>query len=91
MSSQNERPINVVKMLVDECIDEVMESIGVENTSDNREDVMALALNDLPAKYVNTAGGRLYTHLVDNYRVQYETDVVRSLVKAAIKVKESPR
>jgi competence protein ComFB len=86
-----ERPVNIVKLLAEERLTSVMKKIGVDDTPASREDILALALNELPSKYVNTQGGRLYAQLVENYKVQYETDVLRSLTKAAIKVKEKPR
>jgi hypothetical protein len=86
-----ERPVNIVKLIAEEQLLFVMEKIGVDDTDENREDILALALNELPSKYVNTHGGRLYTQLVENNRAQYETDVLRSLTRAAIKVKERPR
>jgi competence protein ComFB len=88
---EKEKPVNVVKLIAEEQLLSVMEKLGVGDTPESREDILALALNDLPTKYVNTQGGKLYTQLVENYRVQYETDVLRSLTKAALKVKEKPR
>jgi competence protein ComFB len=68
-----------------------MNRLGVEDTGANREDVLALALNSLPTKYVTTEQGKQYAQLVDVYRLQYETDVTAALTKAAIKVMGKPR
>lgn len=91
MSSNKEKPINLVKHIAESLLPSVMLKLGVEDTAENREDILALALNSLPAKYVNSDGGRLYAELVENYKVQYQTDVLAGLTRAAIKVKNSPR
>lgn len=44
-------------------------------------DIAAIALNNLPAKYVVTEKGELYTKL-NEMEIQFEADVVKELVKA---------
>lgn len=82
---------NLVESLAEELVSSVMEKMGLEETKENIDDVLALALNILPAKYVTTDEGKQYAKLIDVYRVQYESDVVTALTKACIKVKDSPR
>lgn len=53
-------------------------------------DVAALALNDLPPKYIATEKGELYSK-VNSLRNQFEVDVIASITKAAVAVKKSPR
>jgi len=53
-------------------------------------DVAALALNDLPPKYIVTEKGELYSK-VNSLRNQFEVDVIASITKAAVAVKKSPR
>ena len=91
MSVLKERPANLVKMIAEDLLPSLMSKLDIEDTPENREDILALALNNLPTKYVTTEGGKLYAQLIENYRVQYETDVLASLVKAGFKVKERPR
>ena len=86
-----EKPINVVKDIALDLLSSVMKKMDVEDTPENREDVIALALNNLPQKYVTTSGGRLYAEMINTYKRQYETDVLMSLTKAAIQVKNRPR
>jgi competence protein ComFB len=86
-----ERPINLVKLIADELAPSVLEKMDIEVNEQNLSDVLALALNSLPTKYVTTDSGRQYAKLVEVYRVQYETDVISALTKASIKVKERPR
>jgi competence protein ComFB len=65
--------------------------LGVEDTEENREDILALTLNSLPTKYVTTEQGKQYAQLVEVYRLQYETDVTAAMTKAALKVMRQPR
>jgi competence protein ComFB len=88
---QKENPLNIVRQMAEDRLPFVMEKLEVEDTPENRADILALALNSMPAKYITTTGGKLYTQLVDNYRIQYETDVITGLTKAAMKVKLAPR
>ena len=86
-----EKPMNLVKWVAEELAPSVMDKVGLEQTEQNWEDVLALALNSLPSKYVTTAQGKQYAKLVEIYRIQYETDVITALTKAALKVKIHPR
>lgn len=53
-------------------------------------DIAALALNDLPPRYIVTAAGQMYqkTQLL---RQQYEVDAMAAIIKAAVIVNRSPR
>lgn len=53
-------------------------------------DVAAIALNDLPPKYVVTEKGELYTK-INALGQQFEVNVVTAITKAAILVKRRPR
>lgn len=53
-------------------------------------DVLAIALNNLPARYVVTEKGRVYAKIVE-LELQFKTDVVRELTKAVGVVKTSPQ
>ena len=88
---RKEKPTNLVKQIAVDLIPSVFKSVDLEDTVENREDVLALALNKLPVKYVTTGSGRLYAMSIENFRIQYETDVLSSLIKAAIQVKNMPR
>ena len=86
-----ESVFNLTKALAEEMISSVMKKLDLEETKENREDVLALALNYLPSKYVTTDEGRQYAKLVEVYRIQYESDVLTALTKASMKVKKKPR
>ena len=53
-------------------------------------DIAALALNDLPSKYIATEKGELYSK-VNSLRNPFEVDVIAAITKAAVLVKRSPR
>jgi competence protein ComFB len=53
-------------------------------------DIAAIALNDLPPKYVVTKKGELYSK-INTLGQQFEVDVVSAITKAAVLVKRRPR
>jgi len=91
MDRSKEKPINIVRDIALDHLQTVMKMMDVEDTEENREDIMAFALNRLPQKYVTSGGGKLYAEMINNFRVQYETDVLTSLTRAAMQVKNKPR
>lgn len=52
-------------------------------------DMMVWALNRLPAQYVITDRGRLYTKLSEQ-EAQFKADVVKELTKAITRVSKNP-
>ncbi len=67
-----------------------MERMKVCNCKTCVNDVLALALNSLPTKYVTTEAGKQYFQL-DEYKKKYETDILAALTKACVRVKAVPR
>ncbi len=53
-------------------------------------DIIALALNRLPPKYVVTQKGRIYTKLAE-LELQLKADVVKEITKAIEIVKKNPQ
>ena len=53
-------------------------------------DIAAIALNDLPPKYIVTEKGELYSK-INALGQQFEVDVVSAITKAAVLVKRRPR
>jgi competence protein ComFB len=82
--------LNVTEKLVFEYVDEIMGKLKVCDCPTCKNDVIALALNSLPQKYVTTHAGKQFL-LLDTYRKQYETDIISALTKACVRVKVSPR
>ena len=82
--------INLAELIVSEKVGLVMERMKVCPCPMCVNDVLALALNSLPTKYVTTDAGKQHFQL-DAYKKQYETDVLAALTKACVRVKASPR
>jgi competence protein ComFB len=55
-----------------------------------RLDIIAMALNDLPTKYVVSEKGELYTKL-NELEQQFEIDVETAIIKAAVIVSRNPK
>jgi competence protein ComFB len=55
-----------------------------------RLDIAAIALNNLPSKYVVTNKGELYTK-VQEMEIQFEADIIREITKAIEIVSKNPR
>ena len=53
-------------------------------------DIMAIALNDVPPKYVVTDAGELFSK-VRELEQQFEVDIETAIVKAAIYVSKNPK
>lgn len=82
--------VNIAELLAREKLTLVMERMKVCSCKTCRNDVLALALNSLPTKYVTTDAGKQYFQR-DVYKKQYETDILAALTKACVRVKASPR
>jgi competence protein ComFB len=73
---------------------------GVNKLMDEREDICkcnkckldiaAVALNNLPPKYVVTEAGGLYGR-VNNLNYQFETDIIMAVAKAMDIVSKNPK
>lgn len=81
---------NTMEDLVEEHIDAVMAAMECCGCAKCRLDVMALALNSLPCKYVATEKGAMFAK-VDHMMMQMDTDVISALSSAAAKVKGRPK
>ncbi len=88
--AQHDHLVNIAEILAKEKISLVMERMKVCTCQICVNDVLALALNSLPTKYVTTDAGKQYFQL-DIYKNQYETDILAALTKACVRVKASPR
>lgn len=76
--------------LVEDQYDEMKEDLGCCTCEQCKADIIAYALNQLPAKYVVSLTGELITKL-NNLELQKVTDVRRYLIEAAEIVKAHPR
>ncbi|MDR1573570.1 MAG: late competence development ComFB family protein [Clostridiales Family XIII bacterium] len=88
--SRSRSLINLSEVLTKELLPSVMDRMDVCTCPVCTGNVLALALNALPSKYVTTDEGKQYTQLVV-YRRQNELDVIAALTRACLRVKDSPR
>jgi len=89
LADQGYRLINVVEILARENVLAMMDRMEMCTCSKCICDVLALALNSLPTKYVTSDAGKQYIQL-ESYKKQFETDVDIALMKACMTVKASP-
>ncbi|NMA79126.1 MAG: late competence development ComFB family protein [Clostridiales bacterium] len=82
--------INMMEKFVQQKLDEMLESTDCCDCEDCKNDIMAVALNQLPAKYVNTAAGELFSKL-DSITQQNSVDIDIALLKAINIVCRNPR
>jgi competence protein ComFB len=87
---RNRNLINLSELLTKELLPSVMEHMDVCVCPICTANVLALALNTLPTKYVTTDEGKQYTQL-EVYKRQNELDVIAALTRACVRVKSSPR
>ena len=88
--SRSRNLINLSEVLTKELLPSVMERMDVCTCPVCTGNVLALALNALPTKYVTTDEGKQYTQL-EVYKRQNELDVMAALTRACLRVKDSPR
>ncbi|MGI6778178.1 MAG: late competence development ComFB family protein [Acetivibrionales bacterium] len=81
---------NYMEEIVFNAMKEVLEDINVCTCEKCFMDIAAIALNDLPPKYIVTEKGELYSKL-NSLKWQFEVDVIAAITKAAVLVKRSPR
>lgn len=87
--------INYPELAVKELIDEVLQEYASQNPGTCKcerckNDIMALALNNLPPKYVVTDIGRVYTKAVYD-QVGGKAQVIAALTSAIQRVRQHPR
>ncbi|MDD2217468.1 MAG: late competence development ComFB family protein [Eubacteriales bacterium] len=82
--------INLAEIMVKENFEAVMDRMNICECDICKNDVMAIALNSLPTRYVTTDKGKQFIQL-ETYKKQYEVDVMAALTKACVKVKVVPR
>ena len=81
---------NYMEEIVFNQIKEVLEDINCCKCEKCILDIAAIALNDLPPKYVVSQKGELYSKL-NTLKQQFEVDVISAITKAAVLVKRNPR
>lgn len=82
--------VNVTEIIAEAKVGEVIAMMEACSCPKCVYDVLAIALNSLPTRYVTTDVGKQFIQL-NSYKKQFETDVVAALIKACQIVKASPR
>jgi competence protein ComFB len=82
--------VNVTEIIAEAKIGEVISMMEACSCSKCVADILAIALNSLPTRYVTTDIGKQFIQL-NSYKKQFETDVVAALIKACQIVSASPR
>ena len=80
---------NYMEEIVLNLMDEILKDINTCTCERCKLDIAALALNDLPPKYIVTDKGELYSK-INALRQQFEVDVISAVTKAAVLVKRNP-
>lgn len=81
---------NYMEEVVYGAMDDVLKDLNVCNCDKCKMDTAAIALNQLPAKYIVTEKGELYSK-INTLKQQFEVDVISAITRAAVLVKRSPR
>lgn len=83
-----------VKNYMEDCvanqIEAVLKSLNACNCENCVHDIMAIALNSLPTKYVVTSKGQLYTK-ISLLQGQYDVDIISAITRASVIVSRNPR
>ncbi len=82
--------VNCMEIIVKECLDKLLEDSNGCKCDKCRNDMMAIALNNLKPLYVTTEIGEVMTK-VKTMDQQNETTVVVEVTKAINKVHKSPK
>ncbi len=80
---------NYMEDVVALLLDELIKDKDICKCEHCRLDMMAIALNKLPPKYIVTKEGQLYAK-IDLLNRQYHTDVIIQLLNAIDIVKKTP-
>ena len=88
--SETEYLKNYMEDCVIDLVENIMGGMGVCTCDKCKMDVTAIALNALPAKYVVTRKGHLYTKLFV-LQQQFNVDIISAITKATVVVAERPR
>lgn len=81
---------NYMEDVVASTADNILNLMNICKCEKCKTDIMAIALNDLPSKYVVTEIGELYTK-VNELEQQFGIDVQTAIIKAALIVGKNPK
>ena len=81
---------NYMENCVQDSLKPVLTAINACQCDQCSADIMAIALNSVPPKYVVTRKGELYSKL-STLRQQFDVDIIAAITKAAVIVGRAPR
>lgn len=81
---------NYMEEAVFSVMKEVLDDINVCTCDKCILDIAAIALNDLPPKYIVSEKGELYSK-INTLKQQFDVDIIAAVTKAAVIVKKNPR
>lgn len=81
---------NIMEDVVSVKIDGLIQAENACACEKCRADVMVLALNNLPPRYVSTVSGDVFSHF-EMVTQQPQTDIVAAIVNAIKVVSDNPR
>ena len=81
---------NYMEVCVQDSMKVVLRQINACQCEKCSVDIMAIALNSLPAKYIVTEKGQLYSK-IETLRQQFDVDIIAAVTKAAVIVSRAPR
>lgn len=82
--------INFSEILVRERIDEMLAKNEVCDCQQCRLDIMAIALNNLPPRYIVSEQGEVFSK-ANSFTIQTTVDIVGAIQDAIEKVSRKPR
>ncbi len=80
---------NMMEIIVKDRFDKVIDQLDCCQCERCKSDIIAYALNHLPAKYVTSVAGQLFAKL-EYFSLQNEANVLTALIQAAKIVNSNP-
>jgi len=90
MSQKDLNIKNYMEEVIYGSMDDILKDLNVCTCEKCKMDIAAIALNQLPAKYIVTEKGELYSK-INTLRQQFEVDIISAITRAVVLVKRSPR
>lgn len=81
---------NYMEVAVMEHLETVLSNLNSCQCENCLYDILAITLNKLPAKYVVTKKGHLYTK-ISQLKNQFEIDIISEIAQASAVVSRAPR
>lgn len=82
-------PKNIIEDLIVYKLDELIDATGVCKCDRCRSDIIAIALNKLPSRYVSSSGGDIMAR-IQSMDDQMQANITTAILKAIDMVKDKP-